>query len=83
MKMVPRVRCMSVALCLLALSSAFSGCATTTHNVKSSHAEAKQHQRPQSIRPLTGSYALSDESTTFDSSIMERGAKARGTEYGY
>ena len=81
MKLLPRFLRVRFALCLLTISSALNGCATT-QNAKSSHAEAK-HLRPQSIRPLTGSYALSDETTTFDSSILQRGAKARGTDFGY
>lgn len=81
MKLVSRFLRVRFALFLLTASSAINGCATT-QNVKSSHAEAK-HKKPQSIRPLTGSYALSDDSTTFDSSILQRGAKARGTDFGY
>lgn len=81
MNMLPRFLRIQAAPVVLLLSSVLNGCATTD-NVKSSHAEAK-HQRPQSIRPLTESYALSDDSTTFDSAIMQRGAKARGTDFGY
>lgn len=72
--------CARVALFLMTLSTGISGCATT-HN-KSTAAEAKRH-KPQQIRPLTESYALSDETVVVDNSILQRGAKARGADLGY
>lgn len=71
-----------VAFGLLMAASALNGCATTHNTKTTASAQAKRH-KPQAIKPLTGSYALSDETSMVDSAILERGAKARGTEFGY
>ena len=81
--MKPSIRglCARFTLIVFVIPIAANGCATTK-SVKSAHVESKK-TKSRHAKPANESFALLDDSSTVDPSILKRGAKVRGSDFGY
>lgn len=81
--MKPSIRghCARLALIVLVIPIGTYGCATTK-TVKSANIDSKK-TKSKHAKPANESFALLDDSSSVDPSILKRGAKVRGSDFGY